>query len=209
MAEQRARGDAKEAIRNWLMLLLFLILLALFTIEAANICISRKYYAVEVVGDSMQDTLFTGDVVYAARDLSTLSRGDIVIIDVSDNPEFSNGNIIKRLIATEGDAVRLQDGKVYLRRAGETEYTLLEEPYAKGVTYPFRSGEAVRSEFELQKGEIFVLGDNREVSHDSRALATGHTLKEENIVGVVSDWSLQEENMVGWWEGLRTLFSRR
>ena len=150
----------------------------------AVLCLSflRTLYtfAVVVSGSSMEDTVRDGDVVYALRSF-TAERGDIIIIDVSGSDDFSAGteNIIKRLIAKEGDAVKCENGVVYVRPAGG-EYTALDEPYTKGVTPDF-------GEVTVREGEIFFLGDNRGASRDSTEVGTRLY---SDIIGVVPDWAV-------------------
>ena len=79
-----------------------------------------------------------------------IKKGDIVIIKIDGEPL-----LIKRLIATEGDTVSVSDGKLFLN--GEA----LTEPYL---------GEAIAYEMEeivIPEGHCFILGDNRNFSHDS------------------------------------------
>ena len=65
------------------------------------------------------------------------------------------------MIAAAGDTIDLRDGKVYI------DEEPLEEKYIKGETVP-KEG-AVRYPFTLKEGQIFVMGDNREISKDSRS----------------------------------------
>lgn len=163
----------------------------------AVLCLSflRTLYtfAVVVSGSSMENTVRDGDVVYALRSF-TAERGDIIIIDVSGSDDFSAGteNIIKRLIAKEGDAVKCENGVVYVRPAGG-EYTALDEPYTKGVTPDF-------GEVTVGEGEIFFLGDHRNVSHDSTEVGT---LRYSDIIGVVPDWAISIKGFTTGWENFR------
>lgn len=162
--------------------------------------IADRYYLVDVSGNSMETTIHDGDTLYAARRF-TLKRGDIVIVDVSDYEDYNQGgehNIIKRLIATEGDRIKCEDGVVYLA-VGGGDYAPLAEPYLDTVNdYEF--------EYEIGEGEIFVMGDNRPVSKDSRR--TGPFLAED-VIGVVPDWSVRIKPFIGFWERVRESFSLR
>lgn len=109
-----------------------------------------------VNGDSMEPTLHNKELVMYLRVGQTYKRGDVVSIRIPSGEYY-----VKRIIALEGDTIDLRDGKVYLN--GE----LLTEPYIQGETREWPG--VVRYPFRLQKGQIFVMGDNREVSMDSRS----------------------------------------
>lgn len=181
----------------WTLLYVFIGLIIAFLVGL--LLTTSRYLNVEVSGASMEDTIHDGDDLYAVKYHGNAERGDIIVIDVSDIKHFhSKGDevyIIKRLIATEGDTVRLKDGAVYITYAGTDEEILLEEPYAKGETDPrphINDGEFI-TEWTLEEGEIFVLGDNREVSDDSRVVGP---LQRDHIIGVVLDWNFVDPR--GW-----------
>lgn len=88
----------------------------------------------------------------------------------------SGEDYVKRVIAVAGDMVNIQDGKVYVngeevRYDGEIGTT---EKKSLKITYPLRVGDK----------EVFVLGDNREVSRDSREIGT---VKVSDIEGKI-EW---------------------
>lgn len=109
-----------------------------------------------VNGDSMEPTLQDGELVMYLRAGQTYERGDVVSVRIPSGEYY-----VKRIIALEGDTVDLRDGDVYLN--GE----LLAEPYIQGRT--LEQPGTVRYPLRLQKGQIFVMGDNREGSMDSRS----------------------------------------
>ena len=119
---------------------------------------------VRVNGASMDDTLKDKQILllniidYKLND--NIKRYDIVVIDNED--EF----LIKRVIGLPGDIVRSIDGELFINDKK------IEEDYAKGETSDF--------EVKVRKGEYFVLGDNREVSLDSRYFGS---FKKEQIKG--------------------------
>ncbi|MBP3941315.1 MAG: signal peptidase I [Christensenellaceae bacterium] len=113
---------------------------------------------ITVVGDSMNPTYHDGDLLLGNKlfrhiggiESGLIKKGDIVIIKIDGEPL-----LIKRLIATEGDTVSVSGGKLFLN--GEA----LTEPYL---------GEAIAYEMEeivIPEGHCFILGDNRNISHDS------------------------------------------
>jgi signal peptidase I len=104
---------------------------------------------------SMYDTLRPGDMVYVNRlayKFSTPGRGDVVVFDP---PVESTEPFIKRLIGLPGEQVTIKDGRVYI------EGELLQEPYIHDQTMPSRT-------WNIPKDSIFVMGDNRGNSSDSR-----------------------------------------
>lgn len=108
-----------------------------------------------VRGDSMEPTLHSGELVVYTRIHTEYKKGDVVSVRIPSGEYF-----VKRIIATAGDTIDLKDGEVYLN--GEH----LDEPYTANST--FEQAGAVRYPLTLQEGQLFVMGDNREVSMDSR-----------------------------------------
>jgi signal peptidase I len=150
------------------------------------------YGGVQVSGPSMLNTLTGGD--YLLMEYHTLGEdiphGSIIVVDIEKYPEVQEYNaahpygeptkyIIKRLIAKEGDTVRCQNGVVEVLYAGDTEYTTLFEPYAR---YSDRNAYDFVDEYVVGEGEIFFLGDNRNISLDSRLLGL---FEEDQLVGKV------------------------
>lgn len=112
---------------------------------------------IQVSGTSMLPTLHNSDRV-AVEKISLKSnkihRGEIVIFDPGDK---GRGIYIKRVIGLSGDTVEITGGSVYVN--GKQ----IQENYLRPGTYT--EGEIKQL---IPEGEIFVLGDNREVSEDSR-----------------------------------------
>ena len=109
-----------------------------------------------VGGDSMDPTLKDGDIVVYLRTVRNYEAGQVITMRVPSGDYY-----VKRIAAKGGDLVELDDGKVYVN--GD-EY---DEDMAHGNT-----GEetgAVIYPYKVRDGNVFVLGDNREVSKDSRA----------------------------------------
>ena len=129
---------------------------------AAVLAICLLCFRVVVVsGPSMNRTLFNGDyLLLLNRELcGEIRQGDIV---VASKDSFQNGEpIIKRVIATEGQVVDIdfEAGIVFVD--GEALY----EPY---VNTPTNMWEGVNFPVTVKEGHVFVMGDNRNSSKDSR-----------------------------------------
>ncbi len=142
------------------------------------ILFSFVFFHVSVSGSSMQNTLQSGDVLIANK-VKQVTRGDVVIINgVKTGGDF----LIKRVIAMEGDTVKIENGKVYVNGV-----EIIEE-YTKIQNKTFCRNEEGKltpqaKTFTLGENELFYLGDNREDSLDSRYYGA---CKEENISGVVT-----------------------
>ncbi len=171
-----------------------IVVAALLIVLIVNVLRVTYTFAVDVTGSSMEDTIHGGDIVYALRSFDA-ERGDIVIIDVQGDPGFdpNTENIIKRLIAKEGDCVKCEEGVVYVKPAGG-EYAPLDEPYTKGVTPDF-------SEIAVGEGEIFFLGDHRDVSRDSTEVGTRLY---SDIIGVVPEWAVSIKGFTTFVENIRS-----
>lgn len=116
---------------------------------------------IRVDGESMRETLQDGDILVAvSRYLAgDLSQGDIVIVR---DEYFKDGQpIVKRVIATEGQTVDIdfEAGIVYV------DGQVLDEPYINEPTY---MEEGTEFPLTVPEGCIFVMGDNRNHSSDSR-----------------------------------------
>ena len=135
------------------------------------------FRVVVVVGDSMNDTLVDGDrlLLISSTLYNNPKQGDII---VASKDSFRNGEcIIKRVIATEGQVIDIdfETGAVYVD--GEE----IEELYISSPTF---DNEGMVFPLTVAEGCVFVMGDNREDSMDSRSPQIG-LIDEREILGKV------------------------
>lgn len=169
---------AKE-ILSWVIIILAAFILA-FLIN------SKAYANVRVEQSSMNNTLHDGQrliVDEICYDFNKPQRGQIITFYkneekgtlLNDFDRYINSiearvtnseinevheRLIKRVIGIEGDTIDIKDGSVYVN--GKK----LKEPYAVGKT----DTNGLKTPITVGKNELFVLGDNREVSIDSRII---------------------------------------
>lgn len=150
--------------------ILQVVLLALVVFFALHFLIQNF----RIEGTSMEPNLHNGQYVLVNKTAywfgSNPSRGDVIVFQSPDQaPNQTPNDLIKRVIGMPGDTVEVKrDGTVYVD--GE----ILEEPYlSSNISGLFGT-------WVIPPDEYFVMGDNRGVSNDSRAIGT---IPRENIIG--------------------------
>ena len=168
------RRGAFSAVAEWVGV--FLIAFAVFALVRTFVV--SPYV---VPSGSMCPTIQVGDSIFAQKVTMRLGMdpedGDIVVFD-NPVPTSEHAILVKRVIAHAGQTVDLVDGAVYV------DGQRLDEPYAQGSTFPLPSqapGVQVRFPFTVPEGCVWVMGDNRENSADSRYFGP---VPRENLVGV-------------------------
>lgn len=143
-----------EEIKDWIVSIAIAVVLAFFI----------RYFIVElylVDGPSMRPTLQSAERLVVNKFIYRFrppERGEILVFRYPRDP---SRDFIKRVIAVPGDTIEIRDGRVYVNAA------LLNEPYILSKTrgnYPLAT---------VPDGHIFVMGDNRNNSEDSRFADVG------------------------------------
>lgn len=178
--EEKPSGQEEEAKKvsvTWQQNLL-LYLHDLIYLVAGLIVVSLLFLRIVVVsGTSMNVTLLDGDYMLVLSNLfyRNPQQGDVVVVS---KQAYDNGTpIVKRVIATEGQMVDIdfELGIVYV------DGVALDEPYTYTATTT-RGG--ISFPLVVDEGCIFVLGDNRAVSRDSRSVDIG-LIDEQEVLGKV------------------------
>ena len=169
-----------------------------FGLAGVLLVVMLLFRIVVVSGPSMMQTLQNGDrlIVLSNVFYKTPKFGDIV---VASKESFKNGEpIIKRVIATEGQKVDIdfKSGLVYV------DDKVLYEPY---INTPTNLYEGIEFPLVVDEGCVFVMGDNRNDSKDSRSVEIGLIDRREIlgkaiflvIPGVDPDTDKRELNRIG------------
>ena len=141
---------------------------ALITVAAAAVLVATLWVPVlQISGDSMAPTLTGGQVVVCVKGLS-FQPGDVVAF------YYDNKILVKRVIAGPGDWVDIDEhGNVFVNEVELYEPYLVEKALGDcDITLPY----------QVPESKIFVMGDHRSVSLDSRNTALG-CVGDEQVVG--------------------------
>lgn len=150
----------------------------LLVIAAAAVLLATRFFPVlQIYGNSMTPTLNEGEIV-VAFDLGELEQGDVVAF------YHNNKVLVKRVIASAGDWVDIRDdGTVYVNDRR------IEEPY---IDQAALGSCNITLPYQVPESHVFVMGDHRLDSIDSRNTAVG-CVGEDQIIGeiVVRVWPLE------------------
>ena len=140
----------------------------LITVAAVAVLVATLFLPVlRIYGTSMTPTMTDGDIVVSVKG-AEFERGDIIAF------WFNNKILVKRVIALPGEWVDIdEEGNVYINEEPLDEPYLTERALGEcDITLPY----------QVPDGRLFVMGDHRSVSADSRSSAVG-CVAEEQIVG--------------------------
>ena len=179
--EDGSARSVKKAI-EWLAVIVGALLVA-FLIKTF---LMQAYY---IPSSSMTPALQVGDRVLVNKlsyEFGEVSRGDLVVFKRTEDDTGNKTDLIKRVIATEGELLEISGGEIFITEKGGNDRKLLVEPYlAEGVTTQGFAFEGLCPESEantclIPENFIFVMGDNRSGSRDSRYFGPVNT---DDIVG--------------------------
>lgn len=176
------KKEILSEIIDWIKTIFLSLLLAFFILQFIRPTL--------VNGQSMDSTLKDGDFIIINRNsymFSSPSRGDIIVFRSDFDEEVKSSifkkiltgeyndkkNLVKRVIGVGGDKIKIHNKRVYVNNK------LIDEKYLNKENINNTEGEM---DIVVPKGKVFVLGDNREVSLDSRYESVGF-IKVSDIVG--------------------------
>lgn len=171
LRRERERSRLARSVRSG-------IYVFLIAVAAAVLIATMVLPVFRIYGSSMSPVLNEGDIVVSVKS-SSFQRGDIISF------YYNNKVLVKRVIALPGEWVDIDDaGNVYV------DGTLLDEPYLQEKAL----GECdIDMPYQVPEGRLFVCGDHRSTSVDSRSSTVG-CVAEEQIAGkiIFRVWPLQD-----------------
>ena len=169
--------SAAKSLRDWIIV----VVVALFAALMIRVFVFQQFY---ISGPSMQTTLYDNNRVLVNKlsyKLHGIGRGDVVVFDrvTTNGGTVNHDDLIKRVIALGGDTLEIKKCVVYLNGVALEEKYLDADDVAQSDLNS-RCRVANLKEQTIPDGMIFVMGDNRSESFDSRRFGP---IDEDLVVG--------------------------
>ncbi|MCI8410004.1 MAG: signal peptidase I [Lachnospiraceae bacterium] len=168
--KEESKGLFAVIIREWPILLIEVIV----AIVLGYLITSHGLEKTEISGNSMSPILQDGDNILVNKmsyKLFSPSRNDVIVF--RQEGQEHNFYSVKRVVGLPGETVQIMDGILYINDKPFEETNKVDKMITAGVA---------EEKITLEKGEYFVLGDNRNQSEDSRYSSVGMITKKQ-IVG--------------------------
>lgn len=175
--EVASSSDSFKAVRDWIIVLFVALIVAL----GIRTYVLQQFY---ISGPSMETTLFQPNRVLVNKlsyRLHDVNRGDVVVFDrvTSNGESIQHDDLIKRVIGLPGEKISISKCVVYVNKIA------LKEPYldsrdTEQENLNDRCRQPEMAEVTVPTKQVFVLGDNRPQSMDSRMFGP---VDEDRIVG--------------------------
>lgn len=178
LSEETPRHQSPmRLLRDWLIV----IIVALGAAMLVRIYVLQQFY---ISGPSMETTLFQDNRVLVNKlsyRLHSIHRGDVVVFDrvTTSDGVVAHDDLIKRVIGVEGDSVEIKKCNVFVNGQQIAENYLDKEAQAL-TDLASRCRLVDMPAVKVAKNQLFVMGDNRAESFDSRAFGT---ISEDLVVG--------------------------
>lgn len=173
----RRGNEAFKAVRDWVIVLVVALLVAL----GIRTFVLQQFY---ISGPSMETTLFQPNRVLVNKlsyRFGDIDRGDVVVFDrvTSNGRSVQHDDLIKRVVGLPGETVAIRSCNVFI------DDKMLEESYLpkrdlEQADLVARCRQPEMAPVEVPEGQVFVLGDNRPQSMDSRVFGP---VDKKSIVG--------------------------
>lgn len=167
--KEESKSPFAAIIREWPVLLIEVIV----AIVLGYLVTSHGLERIQVSGNSMNLILKDGDTILVNKmtyKIFSPSRNDVIVF--RQEGQEHNYYSVKRVVALPGETVQIMDGILYINDKPYEEINKVEKMITAGVA---------EEKITLEKGEYFVLGDNRNQSEDSRYSSVGMITKKEII----------------------------
>lgn len=158
-----------KLLRDWAVV----IFIALAAALLVRVYVLQQYY---ISGPSMESTLFENNRVLVNKlsyRLHDIRHGDVIVFDrvTSNGASVAHDDLIKRVIGLSGDKVEIRSCVVYVNGSALNE-PYLDEGNLSQVILEDRCRQPTMAPVTVSAGQVFVMGDNRPESFDSRSFGT-------------------------------------
>ena len=174
---EKKRSLFLKQIFEWIVV----IAIALIVAMLVRLFLLQHFY---ISGPSMQTTMFSDNRVLVSKlayKIGDIDRGDVVVFDraTMNGSQIEHDDLIKRVIGLGGESIEIRDCSVYI------DGTKLDEPYLPSrdvglVNLSDRCGVVSMPLTTIESDEVFLVGDNRPQSFDSRMFGP---IKKDLIIG--------------------------
>ena len=166
ISEDAPLHSLSKVLRDWV----FVVVLALGAALLVRVYVLQQFY---ISGPSMETTLLGNNRVLVNKlsyRLHSIRRGDVVVFDrvTTSDGSVAHDDLIKRVIALSRDTIEIKDCKVFVNNALVDEPYLNKEDVAQ-VSPADRCRVSDLAKQTIPEDKIFVMGDNRPESFDSRS----------------------------------------
>jgi signal peptidase I len=170
-------GQGAQIVREWVTVLVVALVIAI----TVRTLILQQFY---ISGPSMEATMFQDDRVLVNKlsyRLHDIHRGDVVVFDrvTVDGQIVQHDDLIKRVIALGGETIAIKDCKVFIDGKPLVEPYLNDFDIAQSVVED-RCRVSMMDDMLIPEGQLFVMGDNRPQSFDSRMFGP---IEQDLVVG--------------------------